>query len=230
MLENLKQEVLQANFDIVKHGLVLLTWGNVSAYDEKSGYMVIKPSGIPYDRMLIDDMVVVDLDCNRIEGNRKPSSDTPTHAELYKELAGVKSIVHTHSKWATSWAQANRSIPAIGTTHADHFDGDIPCTRRLSKSEIDREYEKETGLVIVETLRERGITALGVGAVVVANHGPFSWGTSCDKAVENSVVMEYVAEMAFISQNLNPQVDMQKQLLNKHFSRKHGKCAYYGQT
>lgn len=229
MLEGIKQQVLQANLDIVKHGLVLLTWGNVSAFDEQTGYVVIKPSGISYDRMHAEDMVVVDLDGRRVEGKLNPSSDTPTHVELYKAFGGVKAVVHTHSKWATSWAQANRGIPALGTTHADNFFGEIPCTRKLTEKEISGEYERDTGTVIIETFRKKNIDPLSVGAVIVANHGPFSWGASCEKAVENSIVMERAAEMAYISVQLNTKADMQQVLLGKHFLRKHGKDAYYGQ-
>jgi L-ribulose-5-phosphate 4-epimerase len=229
MLEKLKEEVLNANLDLVRYGLVLLTWGNVSAYDEETGYVVIKPSGVSYDTMKADDMVVVDLDGNRIEGTLNPSSDTPTHVELYKAFKGVKAVVHTHSKWATSWAQANKDIPALGTTHADNFYGDIPCTRRMTDEEIKGAYEKLTGSVIIETFRELDVDPLQVGAVIVANHGPFSWGASCAKAVENAVVMEYAAEMAYIATTLNPEADLQQTLLDKHFLRKHGKNAYYGQ-
>lgn len=229
MLENLKEQVLKANMDLVKCGLVLLTWGNASAFDEKTGLMVIKPSGVAYDNMRPEDMVVLDLDGKRVEGNLNPSSDTPTHIELYKAFRGVKSIVHTHSKWATSWAQARLDIPVLGTTHADNFYGDIPCTRRMTEREITGEYEKETGLVIAETFRERNIDPLQMGAVIVANHGPFSWGGSCDKAVENAAVMEYAAEMAYVTKRLAPDADIQKALLEKHFMRKHGRDAYYGQ-
>ena len=229
MLRKLKEEVLRANLDLVTYGLVLLTWGNVSAYDEETGYVVIKPSGVSYDTMTADDMVVVDLDGNRIEGTLNPSSDTPTHVELYKAFKGVKAVVHTHSKWATSWAQANMDIPALGTTHADNFYGSIPCTRRMTDEEIGGAYERETGSVIIQTFEERRIDPLQVSAVIVANHGPFSWGTSCTKAVENTVVMEYTAEMAYISTKLNPKTDIQQTLLDKHFLRKHGKNAYYGQ-
>jgi L-ribulose-5-phosphate 4-epimerase len=229
MLEKLKEDVLKANLDLVTYGLVLLTWGNVSAYDQETGYVVIKPSGVSYDMMKADDMVVVDLKGNRIEGTLNPSSDTPTHIELYKAFKGVKAVVHTHSKWATSWAQANRDIPALGTTHADNFYGDIPCTRRMTEDEIKGAYEKETGNVIIQTFNERKIDPLQVSAVIVANHGPFSWGTSCAKAVENAVVMEYTAEMAYIATKLNPEADLQQTLLDKHFLRKHGKNAYYGQ-
>lgn len=229
MLEQLKQEVLQANLDLVKHGLVLLTWGNVSALDEHTGYVVIKPSGVSYDIMTASQMVVVDLEGNKVEGDLNPSSDTPTHLALYEAFGGVRSVVHTHSKWATSWAQANISIPVLGTTHADNFYGDIPCTRKLTPQEISGEYEKETGLVIIETFRDKNIDPLNMGAVLVANHGPFSWGTSCAKAVENSVVMEFAAEMAYNAIKLNPQTAMQPELLDKHFLRKHGEGAYYGQ-
>ena len=229
MLRKLKEEVLKANLDLVTYGLVLLTWGNVSAYDEETGYVVIKPSGVSYDTMTADDMVVVDLDGNRIEGTLNPSSDTPTHVELYKAFKGVKAVVHTHSKWATSWAQANMDIPALGTTHADNFYGSIPCTRRMTDEEIGGAYERETGSVIIQTFEERSIDPLQVSAVIVANHGPFSWGTSCTKAVENAVVMEYTAEMAYISTKLNSKTDIQQTLLDKHFLRKHGKNAYYGQ-
>lgn len=229
MLEDIKLQVLKANLDIVKCGLVLLTWGNVSAFDDQTGYVVIKPSGVSYDKLSAEDMVVVDLDGRRVEGKLNPSSDTPTHIELYKAFGGIKSVVHTHSKWATSWAQANRGIPALGTTHADHFFGEIPCTRRLTEEEICGEYERDTGTVIIEAFREKNIDPLSVGAVIVANHGPFSWGDSCEKAVENAVVMEFAAEMAYVSLQLNSKADMQTTLLGKHFLRKHGKDAYYGQ-
>jgi len=229
MLDNVRKEVLKANLDLVKLGLVLFTWGNVSMFDEETGLVVIKPSGVSYDTMTADDMVVVDLDGKRIEGNLNPSSDTPTHVELYKAFKGIKAVVHTHSKWATSWAQACRSIPALGTTHADNFYGDIPCTRGMTEAEIKSDYEKNTGLVIIETFKNKGIDPLNVNAVIVANHGPFSWGTSSGKAVENAAVMEYAAEMAYVSKQLNPEAYIPKALLDKHFLRKHGKNAYYGQ-
>lgn len=229
MLEDLKQEALKANLCLVRHGLVLFTWGNVSVYDEQTGLVVIKPSGVPYETMSEDDMAVVDLDGKTVEGRRNPSSDTPTHIELYKAFKGVRSIVHTHSKWATAWAQACMGIPALGTTHADNFYGAVPCTRGLKDKEIQKEYEKNTGLVIIETFKQRGIDPLQVGAVVVANHGPFCWGTSSGKAVENAVVLEYSAEMAYISTRLNPGASMPGALLEKHYTRKHGKDAYYGQ-
>jgi len=229
MLESLKQEVQKANLDLVWHGLVLLTWGNVSAYDEQTGLVVIKPSGVSYETMSPDDMVVVDLDGKRVEGSLKPSSDTPTHIELYKAFEGVRSVVHTHSKWATSWAQARKDIPVLGTTHADNFYGVIPCTEPLNKAQIQGAYEKETGLIITQTFQKRHISPLDVGAVIVANHGPFSWGDSCAKAVENAVVMEYAAEMAYVTLRLDPQAAIQQALLDKHYLRKHGKGAYYGQ-
>lgn len=230
MLEETKREALKANLELVRLGLVLFTWGNVSMFDEETGLIIIKPSGVPYEKMAADDMVVVDMDGKKLEGALNPSSDTPTHIELYKAFKGIKSIVHTHSKWATAWAQACRSIPALGTTHADNFFGDIPCTRNMTEDEIKNDYEKNTGLVIIETFKEKGIGPLDVSAAVVANHGPFSWGTSSGKAVENAAVMEYAAEMAYISLQLNPEASMPKALLNKHFLRKHGKNAYYGQN
>jgi len=229
MFEKLKQEVYEANIALVRTGLILLTWGNVSGLDEKTMHLVIKPSGITYDAMKPDDMVVVDLNGNIIEGNLNPSSDTPTHIEIYKAFNGVKAVVHTHSKWATSFAQAKRDIPCLGTTHADHFYGDIPCTRMMTDDEIKSGYEKETGKVIVEEFVKRKLNPLDVGAVLVSNHGPFSWGKSLKSAVENSVVMEYVAEMDYISNTLNANTDMQEALLDKHYLRKHGKNAYYGQ-
>jgi L-ribulose-5-phosphate 4-epimerase len=229
MLENIKQETLKANLDLVAHGLVLFTWGNVSIYDEETGLVVIKPSGVDYATMTDEDMVVVDLSGNVVEGRYNPSSDTPTHIELYKAFKGIRSVVHTHSKWATSWAQARRGIPALGTTHADNFFGEIPCTRAMTDEEIRGEYEKNTGLVIIQTFKDRGIDPLEVGAVLVANHGPFSWGTSGGKAVENAAVMEYVAEMAYVTKQLDPDAAILQTLLEKHFLRKHGKNAYYGQ-
>ncbi len=229
MLELLKQEVLKANQDLVKHGLVLLTWGNVSAYDSQTGYVVIKPSGVAYDVMQADDMVVVNLEGKRVEGALNPSSDTPTHIELYKNFDGVNSVVHTHSRWATIWAQACMDIPVLGTTHADSFYGDIPCTSLLSDAQIQGEYEKETGSVIIQTFKQRSISPLEMGAVIVANHGPFTWGISCEKAVENAVVMEYTAQMAYATLRLNHDASMPRTLLDKHYRRKHGDSAYYGQ-
>jgi L-ribulose-5-phosphate 4-epimerase len=229
MLENVKKEALRANLELVTRGLVLFTWGNVSILDEETQLVVIKPSGVAYENMTENDMVVVGLDGKVVEGTYKPSSDTPTHIELYKAFPGVRSVVHTHSKWATSWAQAKCGIPALGTTHADNFYGEIPCTRALTDEEIQGEYEKNTGLVIAETFKEKAIDPLKVGAVLVANHGPFAWGPTCGKAVENAAVMEYAAEMAYITTRLNSESSMPKALLQKHFFRKHGDSAYYGQ-
>ncbi len=229
MFSELKKMVYDANISLVKAGLVLYTWGNVSGYDEESKLVVIKPSGVDYNTMTADDMVVVDLDGNKVEGDLNPSSDTPTHLELYKAVKGIKAVVHTHSKWATAFAQARKDIPCLGTTHADNFYGDIPCTREMTDEEINGEYEKETGMVIIETFKTRGIDPLMVSAAIVANHGPFSWGTSCMKAVENSVVMDYSARMAYIAKALNVNTDMQKCLIEKHYLRKHGSGAYYGQ-
>lgn len=228
MLENLKERVLEANLQLVKKNLVIYTWGNVSAIDRKSGLVVIKPSGVDYDKLKLDDMVVVDLDGNIIEGNLKPSSDTPTHLVLYKAFEKIGGIVHTHSEWATSFAQAGLSIPAFGTTHADYFYGEIPCTRPMTEKEIKGEYEKETGNVIVETFKD--IDPLFVSGALVNQHGSFAWGKDAEDAVYHAVVMEKVAKMAFntinLKQNRNP---MDKVLLDKHFLRKHGKNAYYGQ-
>ncbi len=229
MLENIKKEVLNANLELVKLNLILFTWGNVSMFDEGTGLVVIKPSGVSYDIMSEEDMIVVDMEGRKVEGSLNPSSDTPTHIELYKAFKGIKAVVHTHSKWAASWAQACRDIPALGTTHADNFFGDIPCTRSLSEEEIKNDYEKNTGLVIVEMFNKKGIDPLDIGAAIVANHGPFSWGISSGKAVENAAVMEYAAEMAYISMQINPEASMPEALLDKHFLRKHGKNAYYGQ-
>ena len=229
MLEEQKKETLKANLDLLVHGLVLFTWGNASVFDEETGLMVIKPSGVSYDAMTYEDMTVVDLDGNKVEGRYNPSSDTATHIELYKAFRGVKCIVHTHSKWATAWAQARLDIPALGTTHADNFYGDIPCTRNMTAQEIKSGYEKNTGLVIAETFGKRGIDPLQISAVIVVNHGPFCWGTSSGKAVENAAVMEYCAEMAFVSKHLDPDSKIPKELLDKHFLRKHGENAYYGQ-
>lgn len=226
MLEELKEKVFKANLDLVKHGLVIFTWGNVSAIDRKSGLVVIKPSGVSYDEMKASDMVVVDLNGQVVEGSLNPSSDTPTHIEIYKAFAEVGGVVHTHSTYATSWAQAGCDIPNIGTTHADYFGGAIPCTRQMHRQEMT-DYEKETGSVIVE--RFQGINPAHVPAVLVHNHGPFSWGKDADDAVHNAVVMEQVAKMAYIAYNINPQLKMNPLLVEKHFSRKHGPNAYYGQ-
>jgi len=236
MLEELKEKVCKANLELVRHGLVLFTWGNASAIDRSSGLVVIKPSGVSYDDMKPSDMVVVDLEGTVVEGNLRPSSDTPTHVVLYKAFPGIGGVVHTHSTYATAWAQAGRNIPNIGTTHADYFHDDIPCTRDMRKAEVFGEYEKETGNVIVE--RFRNIDPNDTPGVLVRNHGPFTWGTDVLNAVHNAVVLEEVAKMAFISSTLQlPTLDviehvpsMNKHLIEKHYSRKHGPGAYYGQS
>ncbi len=227
MLEALKEVVFNANLNLVKHGLVLFTWGNVSGIDRKNNLIVIKPSGVSYDAMKPDDMVVVDFDGNIIGGKLKPSSDTLTHIELYKAFREVGGIVHTHSTYAVAWAQALKAIPAMGTTHADHFYGEIPCTRELTKEEVDRGYEKETGTVIIETFKN--IDPLHVPGVLVGNHGPFAWGANAEKAVYNAVVLEEVARMALFTLQLGNANPIKQYLLDKHFNRKHGKNAYYGQ-
>ena len=227
MLEDLKLRVYQANLDLVKHNLVLFTWGNVSGIDRKANLIVIKPSGVSYDAMKPENMVVVDFECNVVDGNLKPSSDTLTHIELYKAFPGIGGIVHTHSTYAVAWAQALRAIPALGTTHADHFYGEIPCTRELTNEEIERGYEKETGTVIVDTFKD--IDPLHIPGVLVGNHGPFAWGTDPEKAVYNAVVLEEVARMAFFTMQIGNVSPIKQYLLDKHFNRKHGKNAYYGQ-
>ena len=231
MLEDLKQKVCKANLDLVKHGLVIFTWGNVSAIDRESGLVVIKPSGVSYDAMKPEDMVIVDLEGNIVEGSMRPSSDTPTHLVLYKAFPEIGGIVHTHSTYATAWAQAGWDIPNIGTTHSDYFHTDIPCTRNMKKSEVTGEYEKETGNVIAEYFRD--YSPLDTPAVLVRNHGPFAWGTDADNAVHNAVVLEEVARMAFISCTIclchHDHPSMNKHLIEKHYSRKHGPGAYYGQ-
>lgn len=228
MLEELKERVFRSNLLLVEYGLVLFTWGNVSALDTSGELVVIKPSGISYDKMKPSDMVVVDFDGKVVEGSYTPSTDTPTHLELYKAF-GMGGIVHTHSKWATIWAQAGRDIPALGTTHADHFRGAIPVTRSLTGEEIGGDYERETGDVIAETFRERGIDPNEVPAALVNNHGPFAWGDTPEKAVENAAVLEYVAEMAYYSLDMNRDAKIEQTLLDKHYFRKHGKDSYYGQ-
>lgn len=228
MLEKLKKEVLQANLSLPKHGLVTFTWGNVSGIDRKTGLVVIKPSGVDYETMCEDDMVVVDLNGNVVEGHRKPSSDTATHLELYKAFPHIGGVVHTHSRWATSFAQAGKSIPALGTTHGDYFFGTIPCTRRMTPEEISGEYEKETGKVIVDTFA--GLDPDSIPGALVQSHGPFTWGCNAVDAVHNAVVLEEVAFMAFHAISLNgSNCIMQKELLDKHYLRKHGENAYYGQ-
>ncbi len=227
MLENMKIKVCKANLDLVKHGLVIFTWGNVSAIDREKGLIVVKPSGINYDSMKPEDMVVVDLEGNVIEGNYKPSSDTNTHIILYKNFLNIGGVVHTHSEWATIWAQAGQPIPALGTTHADYFYGNIPCTRKLTESEINSDYEKETGNVIIETFQN--IDSNKIPGVLVNNHGPFSWGKDAQEAVHNSVVMEAVSKMAYHTLNINKVPSINQELLDRHYLRKHGKDAYYGQ-
>jgi Ribulose-5-phosphate 4-epimerase and related epimerases and aldolases len=225
-LEQLKQKVFQANLDLVKHGLVIFTWGNVSGIDREKGLVVIKPSGISYETMQPEDMVVVDLNGHVVEGKYKPSSDTPTHLELYKAFPSIGGVVHTHSTYATAWAQAGKDIPLIGTTHADYFSQAIPCTRDMTEAEIKGEYEKETGTVIIE--RFTNLNASQIPGVLVKNHGPFSWGANPDDAVHNAVVMEQIAKMAFIAYQIKPDLTMNDFLSRKHFSRKHGPDAYYG--
>ena len=231
MLESLKELVCEANLLLPKHGLITFTWGNVSGIDREKGLMVIKPSGVEYDEMGPDDMVVVDLNTGeRVEGRYKPSSDTPTHLALYRAFPGLGGVVHTHSRWATSFAQAGRCIPAFGTTQGDYFYGEIPCTRKMTPAEIGGEYELETGNVIIETFQSRGIDPEQVPAVLVHSHGPFTWGTDPFNAVHNAVVLEEVAFMAFHAMALTPGLPpMQQELLDKHYLRKHGPGAYYGQ-
>ena len=227
MLEVLKENVFRANLDLVKHGLVIFTWGNVSAIDRESNLVVIKPSGVSYETMKAEDMVVVDLDGNIIEGKLKPSSDTPTHLVLYRNFKEIGAVVHTHSTYATAWAQAGKDIPNIGTTHADYFHDDIPCTEDMTEEEVMGNYELETGNVIVR--RFNGINPVHTPGVLVKNHGPFSWGKDAADAVHNAVVMEQVAKMACFSFSINPALTMNPLLVEKHFNRKHGPGAYYGQ-
>ena len=230
MLEALKQKVLQANLQLVKNKLVLFTWGNVSEIDRKSGLIVIKPSGVSYDDMKAEDMVVVDLDGKVVEGDLRPSSDTPTHIEFYKAFKNIGGVTHTHSTFATAWAQAGRSIPFYGTTHADYFYGDIPCARPLTQAEIEGEYEKNTGLAIIEKFREDKLDPMEVPGVLIKSHGVFAFGKDGDNSVYNATVIEEVAKMAFITEQLNPTVvRADKFMLEKHYQRKHGKNAYYGQ-
>ena len=229
MLEQLKESVLRANLDLVRHGLVIFTWGNVSGIDRERGLVVIKPSGVDYDCMTADDMVVVDLATGeRVEGNLKPSSDTPTHLAIYRTWPEVGGVVHTHSTYATAWAQAGLDIPNIGTTHADYFHHDIPCTADMTEAEVKGDYELETGNVIIN--RFRGINPMHTPGVLVKNHGPFSWGKDPHDAVHNAVVMEQVAKMAFIAKTVNPALTMNPLLIEKHYNRKHGPGAYYGQN
>ncbi len=230
MLEALKETVWKANLELPKYGLVTFTWGNVSGIDREKGLVVIKPSGVEYDNMKADDMVVVDLLSGQtVEGKWKPSSDTQTHLALYRAFLNIGGVVHTHSRWATSWAQAGRGIPPYGTTHGDYFYGEIPCTRKMTSAEINGEYELETGNVIVETFA--GKDADDIPAVLVHSHGPFIWGTNPHNAVHNAVVLEELAFMALQTERLNSNVTaMQQALLDRHYLRKHGKNAYYGQN
>ena len=229
MLEELKEKVFKANLDLVKHNLVIFTWGNVSGIDREKGLVVIKPSGVDYDVMKASDMVVVDLETGKVvEGDLNPSSDTPTHLVLYCAFPELGGIVHTHSTYATAWAQAGKDIPNIGTTHADYFHDAIPCTGDMTESQM-AEYEKETGVVIVDRIKGGNINPVHTPGVLVKNHGPFSWGKNPDNAVYNAVVMEQVAKMAFVSFCVNPATTMNPLLIEKHFSRKHGPNAYYGQ-
>ena len=231
MLEELKKEVFEENLELVEKKLVIYTWGNVSGIDRESKIFAIKPSGVDYDIMKVEDMVLLDLEGKKLEGRYKPSSDTPTHIELYKAFPEIGAIVHTHSSYATSWAQARKDIPAFGTTHADYFYGDIPCARALTKEEIENEYEKNTGLVIIETLKERNINPMDIPGIIIASHGPFAWGKDAKHAVYNSVVLEELSKMAYRTIQINPNIkSVEKYLLDKHYFRKHGKNAYYGQN
>lgn len=227
-MQQLKQQVFEANMDLPRYGTVTFTWGNVSAIDRQRGLVVIKPSGIAYESMTVDDMSVVDLQGHVVEGRWRPSSDTATHLALYRRYPDLGGVVHTHSTHATAWAQAGLAIPALGTTHADYFFGDIPCTRALSAQEVDEAYELNTGQVIIETLGEAN--PLHTPGIVVYQHGPFAWGKDAHEAVHNAVVMEEVARMAWIARGINPQLQpIDSWLMNKHFQRKHGPNAYYGQ-
>ncbi len=227
MLEHIKMRVLEANLRLPQCGLVKLSWGNVSEIDRETGYVVIKPSGVSYKNMTADDMVVVDLYGNKIEGALNPSSDTPTHLELYRRFPKIGGITHTHSSWATIFAQSGRCIPALGTTHADTFYGDVPCTRKMTDKEISGEYELETGKVIAECFTSENI--MEIPAVLVNSHGPFTWGASATSSVENAIILEEVAMMAWNTLMLCPNAKFQKELLDKHYLRKHGANAYYGQ-
>lgn len=229
LLETLREEVFSANLALPKHGLVTFTWGNVSAIDREQGLVVIKPSGVNYDVMQASDMVVVDMEGNIVEGKKRPSSDTPTHLALYRQYPDIGGIVHTHSTHATAWAQAGRAIPAFGTTHADYFHGAIPCSRPLTAAEVEEAYELNTGRVIIETIGE--VDPMGIPGILVSEHAPFAWGKSADDAVHNAVVLEEVARMALFTVMLNPhRPPVSNFLLDKHYLRKHGAHAYYGQS
>ena len=228
-LAQLKEAVLCANLDLPKHGLVTFTWGNVSGIDRERGLVVIKPSGVSYEKMVVGDLVVLDLDGNTVEGSLRPSSDTPTHLALYRQYAAIGGIVHTHSTHATAWAQAGRAIPAFGTTHADYFHGPVPCSRPLTKAEVDSEYEANTGKVIIETIG--AANPMEIPGIIVSEHAPFTWGKDAHDAVHNAVVLEEVARMALYTLQVSPnRSGVSDYLLDKHYLRKHGANAYYGQS
>ena len=227
MLEHIKEQVYEANIRLKREGLITLTWGNVSQIDRESGLVVIKPSGISYDVMKPDDMVVVDMDGNKVEGQWNPSSDLPTHLEIYRAFSEVGGVTHTHSRWATIFSQAGVKIPMLGTTHADAFYGDVPCTRKLTRDEIEGDYEKETGKLICETFKN--IEPMSIPGVLVNSHGPFTWGKDAAKSVENAIILEEVAMMAWHTMKLNEEAVFQQELADKHYFRKHGPGAYYGQ-
>ncbi|WP_392559579.1 L-ribulose-5-phosphate 4-epimerase [Orbus mooreae] len=229
MYQKLKQRVLDANLALPKYGLVTFTWGNVSEIDRTAGVIAIKPSGVEYSKMTADDIVIVDLDGKIVDGHLNPSSDTATHIELYKAFTNIGGIVHTHSRQATIWAQAAMDIPALGTTHADYFYGDIPCSRMLTDEEILHDYEKNTGLVIIETFHKRHIDPQATPGIIVSGHAPFVWGKNGFDAVHNAVVLEEIAAMAIMTRQLNPTIKIQQELSDKHYFRKHGENAYYGQ-
>ncbi len=230
MLKELKLAVYEANMALPRHGLVTFTWGNVSGIDREQGLVVIKPSGVDYDRLTPDDLVVLDLDGNRVEGKLNPSSDTATHIELYRAFPTLGGIVHTHSVNAVAWAQAGFDIPAYGTTHADYFHGPVPCTRSLTEDEVEADYEGNTGRVIIETFRERGLDPVGIPAVICRNHGLFTWGKDAAQAVYHAVVLEEVAKMAILTRQLDPAAaEAPAWVIEKHYQRKHGKNATYGQ-
>ena len=231
MLEELKKRVYEANMELPKYGLVTFTWGNVSEIDRETGLFVIKPSGVPYEELKPEDMVVMDLNGNKVEGKYNPSSDTPTHLELYKAFPEIGGVVHTHSSYATSWAQSGRNIPCYGTTHADYIYGEVPCLRCLTEAEIEEAYETNTGLLIVNEFKKMNKEILAVPAVLCKNHGPFAWGKDATEAVHNAVVLEEVAKMAYRTELINPDVKPAPQeLQDKHYYRKHGANAYYGQA
>jgi len=231
MLEELKQKVYEANMELPRRGLVTYTWGNVSGIDREKGLFVIKPSGVEYDELRPEDLVVMDLQGNKVEGELNPSSDTKTHLVLYNAFPTVGGIVHTHSPYAVGWAQAGEDIPCYGTTHADYFYGPVPCARHLTKEELDEDYELNTGKIIVETFRERDIDPKAVPAVICHSHGPFTWGKDAAQAVYHAVVLEEVAKMAIFTRQVNPAaVPAPQRIVEKHYQRKHGKNAYYGQA